>query len=413
MRITRFALRLSLLLACLAAPLPAQAKPFKRALVLTGGGFKFLYFVGMYDALVDSGQQPDLIIATCGAAVAAALIQGEPDRDRRLHLLQSPELLQAVRSFRLVRGGVRDLELLIRKVSRYDTGWRTRSDVIPDLFSLALYDTDPVSLPGWERSFTDRLEGAPHLLIVGAQLDVDPSQVETSRNGRGLYREVYFTDPEVAVHLQGVRSAIGLRYPGSAVSPETITRTDFSVGDAALVSIRDPFLFRPVHRDGTYFIGGNVNLYPLELARHLADEVTMTFNTAFNGFERLAIRVSLGYDMNQRLREITASPVDRWIDATLAGVKQFAMDPRMAYGFPQLFRLRPNLPVDETLPPYAAGDSGYRIPATAELTRRALAAYDWGYTRGLEAARLAPDGRTDHVRRKTARNFGGPPAPTP
>ena len=184
-------------------------------------------------------------------------------------MLQSPELLQAVRSFRLVRGGVRDLELLIRKVSRYDTGWRTGSDVIPDLFSLALYDTDPVSLPGWERSFSDRREGAPHLLIVGATLDADPSKVETSRNGRRLYRELYLTDPEVAAHLQGVRSAIGLRYPGSAVSVETVTRTDFSVGDAALVSIRDPFLFRPVHRDGAYFIGGNVNLYPLELARQL------------------------------------------------------------------------------------------------------------------------------------------------
>jgi predicted acylesterase/phospholipase RssA len=401
----RLMLRLCLLLACVAAPLPAQAKPFKRALVLTGGGFKFLYFVGMYDALVDGGQQPDLIIATCGAAIAAALIQAEPDRDRRLLLLQSPELLQAVRSFRLARGGVRDLELLIRKVSRYDTGWRTGSDVVPDLFSLAFYDEDPVSLRGWQRTFTDRPGSAPRLLIIGAALGTDPTQVETLRNGRSLYREVYFTDPDVAAHLVGFRSLIGLKYPGSAVGVETITRTDFTVGDAAMVSIRDPFLFRPILRDGSYFTGGNVNLYPLELARHLADEVTMTFNTAFNGFEQLAIRVSLGYDMNERLRDVTASPVDRWIDATLAGVKEFSMDPRVEYGFPQLFRLRPFIPMDQQLPPYAPGDSGYRIPAAAEMTRRALVAYDWGYTRGLEAARLDPDGATEHVRRKTPRNF--------
>lgn len=406
----RLILRFCLLLLCIAAPLPAQAKPFKRALVLTGGGFKLLYFVGMYDALVDNGQQPDLIIATCGAAMAAALIQIEPDRDRRLRLLQSPELLEALRSFRLVRGGVRDLERLIRKVSRYDTGWRTGSDVVPDLFSLAFYDDDPVSLPGWQRAFGDRAGTAPHLLIIGAALGTDPTQVETLRNGRSLYREVYFTDPEVAAHLVGVPSAIGLKYRGSAVGVETITRTDFSVGDAAMISIRDPFLFRPVLRDGSYFTGGNVNLYPLELARHLADDVTMTFNTAFNGFEQLAIRVSLGYDMNERLRDITASPVDRWIDATLAGVKEFAMDPRVEYGFPRLFQLRPYLPKGQTLPPHLPGDAGYRIPAATEMIRRALVAYDWGYTRGLEAARLDPDGTTDHVRRKTPRNFRGAPA---
>ncbi|MDX2120684.1 MAG: hypothetical protein SF070_06385 [Gemmatimonadota bacterium] len=187
-------------------------------------------------------------------------------------------------------------------------------------------------------------------------------------------------------------------------------RTDFSVGNAALVSTRDLFLFRPVRHDDACVIGGNVSLYPLELARHLAYEVTMTFNTAFNGFEGLAIRVSLGYDMNQRLREVTASRVDRWIGATLAGVKQFTMDPRMVYGFPRLFRLRPHLPVDETLRLNGAGDLGDRIPATSDFTRRALAANDSGDTRGLEAARLAPDGGTDHVRRRTPEDFGGHPA---
>ena len=403
----RFALRLGLLLLCLASPVTGQGKPFKRALVLTGGGFKFLYFVGMYDALVDSGWAPDLIITTCGASVAAAIIHGEPDRFRRLELIQSQAMLDAIYGFRLERGGFRDIQRLLRNISRYKTGWDTGSDVVPDLFSLAFYDDDPVRLPGWGKSFEDRALGAPHLLMVGGIADFSPRDVGTARRGRKLYHEAYFTDSIVAPYLQGLRSPVAAAFPGSAVGAPTRTITGMPAGDAALISIRDPFLFKPVRRDDTYFVGANINLYPLELARDLADEVVMTFNTGFNDFEILAIGVSLGYDMNERLRQVTAMPVDRWIDATRGGMRRFDMDPRMQYGFPALFRLKANLPRDEVLPRAQGADSGYRIPAIADFTRRSLAAYDWGYSRGLEAARLEPGGSTAHVRGRTRKNFGG------
>ena len=112
-------LGLSLGLCCIPANAPAQDKPFQRALVLTGGGFKFMYEFGVYDALVDRGWKPDLIITTCGAAVVGAIIHGVPDRTERLALLQSPEMLRAFHAFKLKRGGFRDIERLIRKLSRY------------------------------------------------------------------------------------------------------------------------------------------------------------------------------------------------------------------------------------------------------------------------------------------------------
>lgn len=405
----RLALRLGLvlLLLCPVQPLAGQGKPFKRALVLTGGGFKFLYFVGMYDALMDSGWVPDVIISTCGASVAMAIIHGEPDRGRRLELIQSAAMLEGIRGFRLERGGFRDIERLLRHISRYRTAWETGNDVLPDLHSLAFYDDDPPNLPGWGRPFTDRAPGAPHLLILGATADLSPDEVGKPRAGRKVYHEAFFTDPEVAAHLTGLSSSIAQRFPGSAVGGPTRVFTDVPVGDAALISIRDPFLFKPVRRGDTWFTGANINLYPLELARHLADEVMMTFNTGFNDFELLAIRVSLGYDMNARLREVTAAPVDRWIDATLAGVKRFAMDPRMHYGFPTLFELRPTLPRDEQI----GAEWPYVVSAEAEFTRRALAAYDWGYTRAWEAAHMVPTGSTAHVRGRTRRNFGGDAPP--
>lgn len=402
---------LLLLLILIPGSLPAQdgPKPFKRALVMTGGGFKFLYFVGMYDALVDRGWKPDLLITTCGASVAAAIIHGVPDRHERLKLIQSPMMLEGIEGFRLTRGGFRDVERLLRKLSLYRRGWETGSDVVPDLFNLAFFDVDPITLPFWQRPFTDRAPDAPRVIIAGSTASFTQADVERPRNGRKLYHEAYFTDPVVAPYLASYTSAIARAYPRSSIGSEVRVFTDVSIGDAAAISIRDPFLFPPVERNGQVFTGSNINLYPLELARLLADEVMMTFNPAFNGFELMAIDVSLGYDMNHRLQAVTASPVDYWIDATNMNVAQFAMDPKVHFGFPTLFQLKPNLPVDRTVrvaPGVTAGAS-YVITAEDDFTRRALIAYDRGYERGLEALDNELSGTTVHVRGKNDRNFRG------
>jgi predicted acylesterase/phospholipase RssA len=402
-----------LLLLFVVLPLRAQkspdAKPFKRALVMTGGGFKFLYIVGMYDALVDRGWKPDLIITTCGASIAAAIIHGVPDRHARLALIQSPEMLAGIRGFRLTQGGFRDVERLVRKLSLYQRGWETGSDVVPDLFNLAFFEVDPITLPFWQRPFGERAPGAPHVIVTGSTANFTRGDVETPRNGRKLYHEAYFTDSVVAPYLAGYTSAVARDYPESSIGSEVRVFTDISVGDAAAISIRDPFLFPPVERNGQTFTGSNINLYPLELARSLADEVMMTFNPAFNGFELLAIDVSLGYDMNERLKTITGATVDYWIDATNMNVSQFAMDPKVHFGFPTLFQLKPNLPVNRPIQVAegVTGGSPYVITAEADFMRRALVAYDRGYERGLEALDHQAPGTTAHVRGKNDRNYRG------
>jgi len=393
---------LSLAFTLLAAPMRAQEKPFKRVLVLTGGGFRFIYQFGVYDALLDQGWKPDLVIATCGAGVVAAILHGLPDRNERVAFLQSPEMLSAFRSFRLTGGGFRSMERMIRKMSHYRTGWETGSDVIPDLFKLALYDDDPIPLPFWQKSFTDRRPEDPHFLIIGAAVDFTPADAETSRKGRKVYHEAYLTDPEVAQFLTDFPSPIGQAYPESAVSLDTRVFTDFSIGDAAIISVRDPFLLRPKRHGQQYFTGGNIDLYPLELAKYLGEEVIMTFTGGFDKFESLSINVSLGYDMNERLRSVTSNPVTRWIDATRMGNKDFTMYPELKTGFPKLFELRDNYPQDQSLL-RTDGDGRslgghYVVTADMEWMRRALVGYDRGYDRGTEG--WLSDGGTRQIRSK-------------
>jgi hypothetical protein len=158
-------------------------------------------------------------------------------------------MLAAFQAFKLKRGGFRDIERLIRKLSRYQTGWQTNSDVVPDLFTLALFDDDSISLPFWHKPFADRGPDGPHIIVVGATAAFTPNDVETPRRGRKLYHEAYFTDPEVAKLIEGFHSPIAQAYPNSAVALATKIFTDFSVGDAASISIRDPFLMKPLRRE--------------------------------------------------------------------------------------------------------------------------------------------------------------------
>ncbi|UVW27249.1 patatin-like phospholipase family protein [Massilia sp. H6] len=66
-----------------------NTEKYQRCLVLPGGGFRFGYYLGVYAAAVDSGQLPDILLASCGGAIAAAVIAGLPNTQERLEWLTS------------------------------------------------------------------------------------------------------------------------------------------------------------------------------------------------------------------------------------------------------------------------------------------------------------------------------------
>ena len=65
---------------------------YQQCMVMAGGGFRFGIYLGLYAAARDAGQAPDLVLASCGGAIAAALIHREPDVARQKAWLASPEM---------------------------------------------------------------------------------------------------------------------------------------------------------------------------------------------------------------------------------------------------------------------------------------------------------------------------------
>ncbi|MGZ3743093.1 MAG: hypothetical protein ACXWRA_04460, partial [Pseudobdellovibrionaceae bacterium] len=53
------------------------AKPFKRVLVISGGGLNPGLALGIIAGVQEKGWRPDLIIATCGAGLGAAINNSE------------------------------------------------------------------------------------------------------------------------------------------------------------------------------------------------------------------------------------------------------------------------------------------------------------------------------------------------
>lgn len=74
---------------------------YQRAVLFSGGGTRFGLYLGMYAALDEMGLKPDLLIASCGGSLAAAIIQAfERDAERKSYL-QSEEFYRFICGHRL------------------------------------------------------------------------------------------------------------------------------------------------------------------------------------------------------------------------------------------------------------------------------------------------------------------------
>ncbi|MCD7926946.1 MAG: patatin-like phospholipase family protein [Bacteroides sp.] len=74
---------------------------YQRALVFSGGGTRFAIYCGMYAAWEDAGMKPDVLVAACGGAIAATIIQSFPTNAERKAYLMSEELYRFIRLQRL------------------------------------------------------------------------------------------------------------------------------------------------------------------------------------------------------------------------------------------------------------------------------------------------------------------------
>ena len=276
---------------------------------MAGGGFHFGYYLGIYAAMCESGRRPDVLLASCGGAIAAALIQSLPSDKERRAWLSAPQMYQFWNSLKSTRRA---------KVSHaFAHAMRRRffghsAKYIPDVFNDYMFEVpEKIPLPVPDVAYVD-------VAIVAGKLNYTQGEVGELRGDRKLFTEIIFCGQRSADLLHLALCPLSAPVFGEhAVAPELLTDVSMPMNDAVRASISDMFYFRcHSHSTGDY-IGGVVDLFPIEVAHQLADSVIMELKGGYDEMYGIpAIRTVLGFDGNHRLNHVLKQRADVWVDTS-------------------------------------------------------------------------------------------------
>ena len=280
-------------------------------MVMAGGGFHFGYYLGVYTALCEAGKKPDVLLASCGGAIAATLIQRLPDDATRKGWLSDHQM------FRFWQGLKSTSKA--RVTHAFASAMRRRflgspAQYIPDLFNDYMFEI-PAQLPLPESG-----QNNVDVAIVAGKLNYAEHEVGQLRGQRKLFSEVIFCQQHAAELLESLVSPLSdAMYPDSAVAAPMLIDTSMPVNDAVRASISDMFYFRchSHSHSGSDYIGGVVDLFPIEVANRLSVSVVMELKGGYDDMYGIpAIRNVLGFDGNQRLKNVLAQHADVWVDTS-------------------------------------------------------------------------------------------------
>ncbi len=283
-----------------------KTKKYRRCLVLAGGGGRLGVHLGFHAAAVEAGLPPDVLLGTCGGALVAALIHSEPDPARQLALLAGPEMYRfwcAVQprtpaNFAAALAGVARRALDVRHAPR-----------VPDHDRDALFKVNGHwPQPQWRN---DR--AGPEVVVLGARLLAASNDIGQARSGRALMEAVAIGPSRACALLANAASAVGSGvHAGSAVASKlaTLDASAISLSDAVRVSVTDMIYLPTAEAARSRWLGGAVDLMPVELASQLADDVWIDLKDAVPRWTMApAWRAVLGFNAKRRQRQIDLTPV--------------------------------------------------------------------------------------------------------
>ncbi|WP_087022160.1 patatin-like phospholipase family protein [Thaumasiovibrio subtropicus] len=294
-------------------------QPYQHALVFSGGGARYGYYLGWYAAALRYARKPDLIVASCGGAIAAALVRAFPtDPQALFEALASKNmyrLQQAIQPHSQANIATLFGQLVERKLHPWVTS------VYPDIDALALFDIADIAawlaLLPTETSTAD----SPDWIITAGKLLYAAEQQGHRREPHGdpLYAEQWLTTSAVkkrCAHIAMEAAMVAAQKSGTVLSQAQWSDA-LPLASAVRASIGDIGYLPTFSFQQTRYIGGMVNLFPLALAKCLAQRVSAERKAPFNPhiatplFQRF-----FGVDPNQGRRHFHALPADHWLDTS-------------------------------------------------------------------------------------------------
>lgn len=330
----------------------AAAKPFKRAVVIAGGGVNVATSIGILAGLKSKGWEPDVIFTSCGASIGGAIYNMNSNEGAALDFAKSAHL----HSFFLQTDiGIKKLLDLNKAIENFKAAIG-----IPSLFGSTVL-TLPSRLDNLFKLSKLQNHG-PRLVMMGVRAEFNERDVGKTITDR--YTEVMFTDSDTAQYLVNVPSA-KKRFPGAFIAPVVEVLDQFRPEDGVRASMSDPLLINPAIIDGEYYFTGAANLHPIDAAMSIADEVMVTYpDGLYQDFENMIMKNSFGYTAQERSLLVNIRHDVKWIDVDGNGRHNFNPKPVIAN-----LTLKNGIPQD--------------LNAFQKGVQKQ---YDFGFKRGAEAA---------------------------
>lgn len=305
-------------------PLKQQPERYQQALMLCGGGHQYPMLLGRYQALFDSGYRPDLLVATCGGSIIGHLIRAIDDPQQRLDWLSS----EAMYRFWLSQtaGPGNKLHRLLPALLRRKI-LKNSSNHPPDLESTWLFNFS-APFP----TLPEPLANTPDILVIGTQLNYNHSGLKQTHSN-AIFSEAVFcnertaslvcanTEPSVsspAVNaewskLQSAPSAMARL--SKKIANDLVIYQDVPPLISAQISVADCYYYAPVTYRDKQFIGGLMDLFPIELAQRCAHQVIAEKKADFDTLlASPAIKHVFGFDPQQRLKQYHKTENVTWLD---------------------------------------------------------------------------------------------------
>ncbi|KMQ59510.1 phospholipase [Chryseobacterium angstadtii] len=287
---------------------------FEKAVLFSGGGTRLMIYLGIFAALEELDMKPDVLIASCGGAFAATIINAFPDNFSRKEYLKSEEY------FKFVSGTTLTKHKKLSEIGLFSLKKLMDKRYAP--FIENIFDRYLVEMPQDLSEVFPSLKNAQFsqqipTVIIGSEILFHSKEAGQRRNNRKLYKKIIFTDPETAEKIHPENIIIpseNLR--NSAIKELSALKTDISLLESTRISVSDMFYVEPAFYQGKHFAGGVVDLVPVELVKHLADIIITEKKQPYTPVEEALIRSVFGFSGNKRLSEIEKIPADFQIDTT-------------------------------------------------------------------------------------------------
>lgn len=292
--------------AYLILPLTIQSAPYQEserdelAMVFNGGDLRTGLLLGILAGFEEQGMVPDMIIATCGGALAAMVAHTIQSNEDRLAFVASPGFYQVLREVKFNEkfdSVGKAFGLVLKFYSVYGT-----FNIIPDIFNEYIMEV-PMSMGLDPITEEFSPQGEIPVIMVSAKVLYQQRDAQKWRRGRKLFQQVLFTDDSTAQRLQGLTSHFS-QQKNSPIAPQVEVITTATLDDAMRTSLVEPFWMVPKEIDGQQFIGGAIDLYPIELAKRLAKKIVMLQNLPFDFMAMGAINGAYRIDMSKRYQKV-------------------------------------------------------------------------------------------------------------